>query len=206
MEILCGGFGGPKERVYAAIDGFPGCFGKGDCIYRGVEGGFGIGVAEGPARSVRILKSLFTTEDLKDDAPGRMEAAWWEPSWRPRRGNQRFPFRFWLSAWWWSAFAPFSYITVTDAPPAQRWRSDQKSILLPLPLAFWHPKQPLQFLPRSSWIAAIAHVTIIHPRRHVENGRGVRPVLSEVENDVDDFVWQITRQRQILAEGDDGSH
>ena len=46
----------------------------------------------------------------------------------------------------------------------------------------------------------------VHSRRHVEDGRGVRPVFGEVENDVDDFIWQIPGQREVVAEGDDGGH
>ena len=51
VAILCGGLGGPEEGVYAAIYGFFGHSGKGNCIYCGVKGGPGVGVVEGTTRS-----------------------------------------------------------------------------------------------------------------------------------------------------------
>ena len=34
----------------------------------------------------------------------------------------------------------------------------------------------------------------------------MRPVFGQVKDDVDDFVWQITGKRQVVAERDDGGH
>ena len=50
------------------------------------------------------------------------------------------------------------------------------------------------------------HVATINPRRHIEDGGGVGPVFGQVENDVDDLVWQKSRRCEMLAERYDGSH
>ncbi len=96
VAVLCGGFGGPEEGIYAAVDGGLGRFGKVDWVDAGIKGCFGIGVAERAAWPVRIFESLFPAENFEDDAPGGMQASWWEPSRRLRRGDQRLPFRSWL--------------------------------------------------------------------------------------------------------------
>ena len=82
--VLCGGFGGPEKGVDAALYRFLGRFREGNCVDGGVEGGFGVGIAEGAAWSVRVFQPLFTAEDFENDTPGGMQTPWWEPSWRSR--------------------------------------------------------------------------------------------------------------------------
>ena len=55
VAVLCGGFGGPEERIYASIYGFIRRSGKGNGVDGGVERGFGIGVVKGTARSMRVF-------------------------------------------------------------------------------------------------------------------------------------------------------
>lgn len=90
VAVLGGGFGGPEERVDAPGDGPLGHFGEGDGVDGGVEGGFGVGVAEGAALSVRAFESFLPAEDFEDDAAGGVQAAGGQPVWRLRGRDQGF--------------------------------------------------------------------------------------------------------------------
>ena len=87
VAVFRGGLGGPEEGVDAADDGFLGRFGEGDGVDGGVEGGFGIRVAERTALPVRILESFLSAQDFEHDAAGGMETAGWQPSWRAGGGD-----------------------------------------------------------------------------------------------------------------------
>lgn len=68
--VLCGGLGGPEQRVDAPVDGPLGRFREGDSVDAGVEGSFRVRVAEGTARPVRVLQPFLPAQDLEDDAAG----------------------------------------------------------------------------------------------------------------------------------------
>ena len=93
VAVLGGGFGGPEQRVDAALDGFLGRFGERNDIDGGVEGGFGVGVAEDATRSVRVFHPLLSTKDFEHDAPGGMQAPRWEPRRWSSCGPERLRFR-----------------------------------------------------------------------------------------------------------------
>lgn len=107
MAVLCCGFGGPEQGVYAAVYGFLGRFREGDGVDGGVEGGSGVRIAKGTAWPVRVFEPLLAAEDLENDTPGGMQTPRWEPSGQWKPGDQRLPFGSRLSSRWWFTFISF---------------------------------------------------------------------------------------------------